>query len=571
MTKRKIKRQIKIDFPEATGNYWRCVWIDQVYYQRKQRKIEVYFYNTESFSDKIFNPQTLYKTKIPISNLSEFGIGSIYNVEERKFEELNYEEIFRITIKENLYLAKAIEFPINGCEDFITNANEVIPIGFKYLKTFGKSNFRNSHILISPYTILQYFLFYNDRLINKVMSGRLVEGFDLKDLKFRKCEETNMVIGMLRYDAEMLTKGEASIIAPYLFLKNNAGIKFLKSLYSHIEKSFLNTLGGNMSSHLSFNWQDFQNYNIDVVGKTYNKDSKTYLLAYRICNFTFNDSQPYIVDKIELFPFNAKDSTEDRKNHEEEDIDKPGDPDIEGVSLNLNADSAKPIPPINTPKDEQLLNPFNIQVDVIKRDKQLGAYRVNYLPNDLKIDDLTRDIENFDNESKDLIENIKIIIAKAGNFEYFKVLIKIMEKEFLSEDSKFKLKLISHYDEGISFYIAEIIYQSKAIYLVEFGSGIIGLFSSIGFNILETEFIYALVKEFIKKEPEVEPGKVLWTYIKNEFEKYYEKKGIILYTGAKHLNKPDKVIARNKTEALEAAARRTAENIYLFRIKRFLI
>lgn len=563
----KKKKSIKIDFPHAAGNYWQIMWIEQVYYQRKQRKIEVLFCNKESITNDKFNPDNVYKTKIVISYLSDFGIGSIYNVEKESFENFKFNEVYRIKIEQNLYLAKNIEFPLNNSIDFLKNSNEIVPLGFNYLKAFGESNSGKSHILISPYTILQYFLFYNDKLISKAMSGRLVDGFELSEMKFRRCDETGERIGMLRYDAKELTKQQATIVAPYIFLKNNSGIKFLRSLHSHVEKAFLNSLNGLKRAYLSFHWQDFRNYEITVVGKSYSVDTKKYLLGFRICNFQFNDANPYIVDKIELFPYNAKDSTDDRDNHEPEDVDRVGDPQLEGISLNLNADTGKPFPLINSPVTGEILNPFNIQVDVIKRDKQLSAYNVNYIPNDQEIKDLIREVEDFDNESKNIIENIKNIIAKANKFEYFKVLVSVLERDFLSNDPNFKINLYSHSNDLKTFYIAEVIYQFKAMYLVEFGSGIIGIFNTVNLNRLETEYLYSLVNEFIEKESEIEQGKIFWTFIKNEYKEVYEKRGIIIHMGAKHLQVPNGTVAKNKKEALQAATHRTAKNIYQFRIK----
>lgn len=579
MSNKKIKKTIKIDLPEGEGRFWKVIWINKVYYQAKQRKIDVYFQNTKSNHDEELVPEKVCRKKMAISSLADLGIGSVYNAEEKIFDKPHFDEVFRIEIKKDIHLAKTIDFPLNGNKYFLPNANEIVKVGFNFLKTYGGSHIRKRLILTSPYTILQYFLFYNDRLISKAMCGKLLDGFGLDKIKYKICEDTGGLIGMLRYDVNKLKKREACIVAPYLFLKDHAGIKFIKSLFSHVENNFLQIFKEPKSSYLSFNWQDFKNYSIDVIGKSFYKDSNKYLLTYRICNFRFNDSQPFTVDKIELFPFNSKDSTTDRENHEPEDVDKPGNPTITGVSLNLSASAAKPIQPLNAMENTLVPNPFNIQVEVIKRDKQLSAYNVNYITNDDEINDLTRELENLDKYSKDIIYNIETIIAKVKNFEYFEVLLKILQEEFLVENPSFKMKRFNYTDDINSFYAAEISLNTKAMYLIEFGSGIIGIFTSDRLYRLKGEDIYLLVDEFKAKKNKVESGKVLWTYIKNEFEDekekkieegFYKKRRIIIYTGIKHVQEK-KVNEKNEAEALQIAAKKTADKIYSDRIKKILI
>lgn len=558
----KKKSPIKINFPEAVGNFWCVLWINQIYYHSKERKIDVFFFNCKEINDK-YDQSIIYRTKLVIGNLSEFGLGSVYNVKERKFEDINFGDIYQIKISQPLHLAKTIEFPINGNVEFIPRAHEIVPIGFSYLKTFGENKSINRSILISPYTILQYFLFYNDELISKALSGKLAESFKLKEIKYRVCEDTGELIGMLQYDANNLSEKAAIIMAPYIFFKDHSGIKFIKSIHSHVESCFLNTLSGNLKSYLSFNWHEFKDYIIEVCGKFYDVNKKKYLLAHRICNFQFNDPQPFIVDRIELFPFNEKNSTDDRKNHNPEDVNRLANPKLDGVSLNLNADNANPLPPLNILED-RFSNPLNIQVDIINRDIQLSAYNTNYKPNSKIIDSLTREIENLDNESKNIIENIKNIIIKASNFEYFRILTTVLKKEFLSNDSKFK---ISRYNNENKYYIAEVLYENKAMYFVEFGNGIIGIFNSIDKYPIEEEALYALIDEFLEYKDNVGVRKVLWTLLKNKYAEYYNsKKKIILHTGVKHLDVPKGYNPANRKEALIVGARRTAENIYKFRI-----
>lgn len=575
--KKKKSRTIELNFPERTWNYWYLIWIGKIHYQKRQRKVELYFYNKKSPTDYFgdLDRTGLYMNLVAISCLSELKIGSIYDTREKKVIDFNQGQGFDIFIRENLYLAKK-EFPLNRNQYFIENSNEIVPPGFTYLKAFGKNDRESRMVLISPYTIIQYFLFNNDVLINNAFSGELIEGFKLKEIVYYKCKETGELIGKLKFDTEKLSKDQAIILAPYMFFKDGSGIKFLKSIYSHVNKAFLDRLSGKKSTYLSFHWDDFRNYEIMVQGKPYFTVSangkEEYLLAYQINSFKFKDRKPYIVDKIELYPISSKDSTDDRENHDPEVVNRPRDPETESIALNLNADMALLLPPINTPVETEQGNPFNIPVELIKRDQQNNAYIVNHIPNNDAINSVTRDLEYLENESESIRENIKNIIITVGKFEYFREVLNVLKEEFFSKSSSFHINSYPPSFFQKSFHIAEISYLSKYIYLVEFGSGIIGVFNSGNLNKISTERLSGIISAFLQKEDKVESGKVLWTQIKNKFEnEFYERYYIVIHTGVKHLNTFGEVKAKNAKESIRYGASRCAKNIYNNRIKNVIV
>ncbi|PZU91428.1 MAG: hypothetical protein DI529_01140 [Chryseobacterium sp.] len=562
------EKKIQINFPEAKWKYWFLIWIGKIHYESGERKIELYFYNkkdsTDYYDDIEFS--NLQIKLLPVSFLSEFKIGYIYNVREKRIEITNGGYVFNIKIPKNLYLTKNKEFPLNGNPFFLKNAKDIIPLGFSYFKAFSNNRRENRQILISPYTILQFFLFNSDILIKKALCGELIEGFNFKNIKYRQCEENGDIVGLLEYDTQKIQKSDAVILAPYFFLKNLAGIKFLRSISTHVDKAFSDSLIGKKSTYLSFHWEDFINYELTIKGKPLymEKDNEktNYLLAYQIDSFRLKAPKPYTVDKIELFPMNSTTSTDDRKNHTPKNVDRPLHPETQGLSLTLNGDATNNQPAVDFAIENEYGNPFNIKVEVIKREKQFQAYNAKYYA-DKEITELTRELERFDNDSTIIRENIKNILVKISKLEYFNEVAQALKYKFTKNDSNFKVTLPYSFTD---FYIVEISYLSKYMYLIEFKNGIIGVFNASKLNKLSTEKLNSIGNQFIFEKDEIEKGKVLWTYIKNVCEEKYRQQDIIIKQGVKHLNIPKGIKEDEIDNAIKEAAYKTAENIYTNRI-----
>lgn len=569
------KKKHIINFPEGRGQYWYLFWIGKIKYN-KQRKVDLYFYNKmmpdESWYNNIDYNNWVVKT-VPVSFLSEYGIGSLYDAKEEKLLPLSYDNCYNFTMHDSYYMTQN-KFPLIGNEYFIKNSMQIIDNSFKYLKVFGKNKFKkNRCILISPYTILQYLFFYSDKLINKAFSGEILSGFNLDKIKTYPGlgDDLGKEIGELHYDASKLTKQEAIILAPFFFIKDEKGIKFLRSIYSHVHESFFNNLREEGNTYLNISWE-FKKYNLGVTGKEmYALDSEgkkvDYLLAYRITNFTFLDKQPYTVDEIRLFPFNAKNSTKDRKNHDPIDVTRPTISETEGLSLNLTKDTAN-----NNPAgeivNEKLRNPFYIPVTIIKREKQKEAYNVDLQNVDNENKDVIREIENLLEFADTVKENIKNSIITIGNFEYFREVIKILKKDYLDMLPNFNVREFSKNEIPLPFQFVEIGHLNKYIYFVEFGNGIIGVFNKEVFLRIPTENLFLLGSEFNDYENEIkDTSKILWSYIKNQYSRDYIARGIVIQLGAKH-DRPrkDDGSITNREELITKAASRTAKKLFETRI-----
>jgi hypothetical protein len=118
------KKKHIIEFPAGRGGYWYLFWLGKVRYNNKQRKIDFYFYNKmtldESFINNIDYNNWVVKS-LPISYLSEYGIGSVYDIMNEKPLTLPYDNSYQINIEDVFRMTKN-EFPLNGNKFFIQNS-----------------------------------------------------------------------------------------------------------------------------------------------------------------------------------------------------------------------------------------------------------------------------------------------------------------------------------------------------------------------------------------------------------------------------------------------------------------
>jgi hypothetical protein len=292
------------------------------------------------------------------------------------------------------------------------------------------------------------------------------------------------------------------------------------------------------------------------------KDQEIFI-AYRIAEFEISKDQ-YCVDRIDLIPFNSKDSTIDRKNHEKINVSRPVSSDHKGYSLVLNQEATSSYSsPTDIQKTDQRCS-MAVKVRVISRDEQKEAYNVTpFAPGE--IEGLSRELENLDNSIKYYKENIKKefeCIELISNYKYFKRLVQELIDRFHLDINKNPFKIEDNkslvFIESFKLDIVEIHFELKFFYLVEFGKGFIGIFNCYKrINPMDLEVILI---DFVKLSDELLKGQVLWTLVNNRKELYRKRYGIEIQTGIEH--------KRHGTTGNVYAS--PSEIIYYDRIKRSL-
>ncbi|MCT3950233.1 hypothetical protein HZQ32_17040 [Elizabethkingia anophelis] len=571
------KTKYRINFPLITGKYWFLIWIGKIHYHRKQFKVEFYFVNKTLPNDELRNLDLNkpFTQLVPIGYLADFRIGSLYNT--RTQELVNYVSYGsrrqRIQVNKQISFAKK-EFPLIGNHYFLKNASSIISEDFRYLILLDTKHKYNERTLalISPYCILQYF-FHSDRLINKALTNSLLDGFDMKKAKLYYDSTSNERIVELEYDQDKLKKKEAFLIARYLFIKNDIGTKFIKSVGSNVYNSLIqNRIKKEKSCYLDFKF-DFCNYVIECYGKEfYNKVNEYkkdyYTLIYQINKFDFQDKNPYTVDKILLIPFNSKNSTKDRDNHEAMEVNRPLKPKPSAFVLLLDHDTANPTTPDTSIKPTDQSLPFRIKIEILERKDQLEAYTVNWLPATHESEGIVRDLENLDNDAKNLRENLEREIAYLDSISQFEHFNKTIDQLELIDPVHTIVQRdplgigINQYPvqiESLWISIIEVIWNSEYTYLIEFGKGFIGVFNHINYSKIDADNLNILLPIFERYKLLAHEGKKsFWTYINLYAHKFQRDHQVIIQKGVEH--------TRMQIKGQNDVFLQTAKRIYKTRI-----
>lgn len=553
-----MKNSVLLKVPdEATNRYWYLIWIKKIAYLNKHRKVKVTFINKESPKNYLndLDRKYIYTTYLSVSLLSDLSTGVIYDSKDKCFITPEFQKNISCRVSKFLYPTNR-PFPLRNI--LFPNEDEVFN-GLSYYVLFGKRKDLKYNVLISPYVLIKYFLHNSDKLILDAIKGELLDAFKLSNLKFYKDRETGERIVELSYDSSKIKKTLAYIVAPILFLKGKFGLTFIQSIYSQILNSFLHQKNGNkIESYLKLDWR-FENYEVFFNGEDFNNvidesgKVKNYFLVHRIVDFKFNDPNPFIVDKIILTAYNSKNSTEDRENHDKIPVERPKKPKGGTLLLKLNQDISNSSNTIQKTRKVSKESPFNIKIDHVDREEQINAYDVIPIGSDKVIDGLVRETEEFNNEINAIRQNIYDelkLLEGIKNLNYF--INVLSELESLSKKNSILINKNIFGEGEEDFYypfypstnkylkLAEIFYNNSYIYLVEFGSGLIGIFTSYDLRKIEIIVLKRIINKFFDYKKELEGKnykKILWTYIYKRKEDFFNNDHLIIIQGVEHVRK----------------------------------
>lgn len=551
-----------LKFKNTTQQFWYLAWIGEISHTKKLIKVELFFikcdYNISS--DLKLNYNIFEKVKVPVSYLSSFKIGVIYCVKNKELINPDLSEFNKNT---NTFISYGIvksneTFPLlNNLYFKKIIAHNTIKINYYRLKIN-----ENISILITPYSILQYLLFKTDKLVKEILSTEILSCFRFNINSSYIEKESGKKVIELYYDQSKLNHNEASVIAPFLLMKDNLGLKFINSIHSAIFNSFLN----NKNSVFPDIYFGFKCFKIGMKTKLYKHENHMFNLANELNYLEIKDYNLFKIDKILLFPFIDKSSTEDRKNHEEIPYFKDQIQIIDdGHIINLQQDSTSSHSPIlDQDSQEYFQVPFNIEIEPVNRKTQINAYRaINNSTNDI-IEESVRDFNSFQYEEKVIKKNIELILLE--NYKYFKKITSYLE---LYPDIKINdnpLKIKGKYPTRIGESLIDIIeinYCERYIYIIEFGEGMIGVFENIEPAQISASLLTILIINFNNTKS----NELLWTHIYHKlFNKYRTEFRINIRMGIKHSRKSVKINENDKYVAIQ----KTAERIYYDRIKRIL-
>lgn len=546
------KRTHKLEFPEAPGNYWYLYWIGKIIYE-KSMKIEFYFVNTNAANDhlKYFNLSNVHIHKMPVAYLVEFKIGTLYSVPDRNI--IDYELtksglIPALSVRDG-YKPTSKKFPLIG-NQFFPKIKDSLDSELTYMNFY----YYGMPVLVTPYCLAQYLFFKSNKLIHFILSGSLLDHFHFNKIRFFRDQTHNRVIAELPFDQGSLGNDDAKVIAPYLFMKGDIGIRMMRSLYSNLNASFIQARHNKkkLESYLKLDFR-LRGYKLGLEGKHFydnktdlkNKEGKI-LLTYDIKYLQFNDPDIFSVDQIYLIPYNSKQSTKDKKNHDEKEVTRPTEPDTRTISLILHNN----LPGRSALSNEATINdnsrnPFNVAVDLINREEQDQAYKVVPIPSNEDLDGLVRGLEEYCKDSKFIQESIRkemIFQDSINKFQYFYEVINTLNNRFQVSINEDPLGIgLNYYPTEIKcdnhfLYVGlvEANYKSAYSYIIEFGKGFIGFFQKRDSRRISHNELKLLINKFIQADKGLGKNKVLWSLIYEESNYYLKNYSIIIHRGIEH-------------------------------------
>lgn len=577
-------RPKKLNFPPAPGIYWYLYWIGKIHFD-KIWKVELYFINKNNRDDqqKDYNSSFVECHLIDATYLCELTIGSLYNTEQCMWVTYSLPRSRTLQVKTiKKYFQTKKPFPLLGHLYFpkVSNLEDSELSYFTFHRSFGPG--KKSIILVTPYVLANYFLFHSSQLVSKLLSGELLKCFDFDSLRFYYDEQAGQRAVQISYDESILKKREAQLIVPLFFIKDSVGLKMIESVYSYLHHSLISKGRSSTTSegdYLSIDFSPAQ-YEMEVQGKYFYADTRAvelqeaeleYLLAYRIKSFRFLQEDPFGVDRIDLIPSNAKDSTDKRDEKNKVNVIRPKEPDTVGLTLLLNKDSSGSTTHINSTVDSNDELPFNIEVRRLKREDQLFAYQVNSVPNDQHFENLVRGVKSHLSYCESLREQIQKEVQHQEfieNYEYFRQLIKLLgEKPSLQIISdplgigvdNYPMELIkTGKDSKNSIDVKAINFKGRLTYLIEFGTGLIGVFNRRDDLEINRETLWSFLENVLYENERLPKRRLLWTRINRLSSSFLVKFGIQIQQGIEH--------QREQREVYGNVIQETAERIYKERI-----
>lgn len=562
-----MSKKVTDEFPQANGRYWYLYWIDKIFYENKNFKVDFYFVNTNESNGYLrnFNLDKIHKIRVPVEYLCDYHIGTIcdtnFNNKIKKNEGFSKDSF---SVKPGIYRPTKASFPLIDYP-FFPNEPNLNDVNFSYF-TYN-SNYSKHPVIVTPYCLAEYLLFRSTSLTKKIFSGNILAAFHFNNLKILKDKTSNEVIVELPYDKKKLkNENDAITISKYLFLKNKAGIKMIKSIYSSIQQGFRDNSarGQEVSSFLNLNFE-FGGYSGDVEGKLFYrlKDTGKVFLASKIIKLNYTE-KPYSIDRIVLIPIDEKINTTNSTVNPNN--TKPVKPNITGLNLYLNPPT-RPHDDVREVIATNQIDPIDINVEVkpIIIDESYGE---NFIPLEFDVDGGSRNTDELDEYIGELItiqqevEKVYEEIIYIENLKYFEKVVEYLNErediqinyDPLNIGGKYPISILGIRQFKID--IVEVIWNQKYLYLVEFGSGNIGVFRGVdATNTVDSEDIVEMLEEFVKINPEEAKYKLLWTIVYNERKEFAQEKGVKIERGIEHTR-----------ESKDIPTKVTADRIYNDRI-----
>lgn len=551
------EKEIKIEFNKnAPGRYWYLYWIGKITVDNNIFKIKLNFINTDKI-DNFYNGYKNYKEYkqeviLPIENLVFLTPGTIYDSEKNKLiysSEYNKDERnVKIDFPFDYRKTKKV-FPFLDSQYSIFDQRDDLDSLDYYFFVTSKIIFNrksNIKLFLTDYVLCKYFFFNSSKFLSLLIRQGIKELFDISSIKIIT-DDNSKRIGLLKYNNNLLGEEDVSLMAHFLFMPGDKGIKSLLKLESEVLSFFVRE----RNNHEKIKSGIFLNtifpfsenlLSVNIQGKAFKVDEQDYFIAERIIDHQYNPNL-FLVDKIrieELFP---KTSTDQKADLDKTKVSLPAQPSIKGNRINLTSESLgnSKANIIDTHINSGRVSGFQFPVEKIIRDKQDKAYDVSLIPTEKQLNEGTSINQGSDLGSDSVRNNFLDTLppTSISRFELMRLTVKKLEEKYrvkcqfkcLSSSilSNNTYKISNHSVMVISLY-----YQNKYFYLVEFNRGFTGFIHDNSLERIDPFKLELFLKSSVKKIDELKKNQYVWTKIRMFSDDAKKKLGIVIVDPLKH-------------------------------------
>lgn len=560
-----------INFKEAPGQYWYLNWISQTTITDKGKHMtKFHFINTAepNCKRKYFYSKNKQEHIFPSESLSFLTIGTIYDTQTNEYIkpedyrlDSHYMYLDRIG---NLNLVDGQQPVFKNIEALLID--DIDFTDFKYYTT----QLLGHHLILTSEVICNYFYFLSTQLTGRLLYNGIDSLFNLESRFLTN--ENKEKIGHVIYNntKNQLTDKEAWLIAPYLFMNDDKGVKSLRSMTNNLKAFFVNNRNNKdrlqTGTYLNTELPHSANIRLEFLGRKFNLNGKGYFLASKIIG-DFEKKTPYIVDEIRLDKLHQNNSTEGKDSLINIRLTRPGQTKLSKGNDNLENGSSNPnaTPNEHNVPDNSYDSTFRPTITYVKREELKNGYHVNFIPNENELNGETISSGDSDPESNNILNDFNKYfgsLEKMSRFDFMFLYIEYLSEKygitynFKTLDTTISSRNIYNFPSG-NVAVVSLLYKTKSdkdedkyfyFYLVEFEEkGNLGfIYNSEKIQIAPIT-LELVVKDCLEEFSTLEPKQHIWSLIrKNKEDAFLEKYNITLGMPIEH-----RMINNTKKQALE--------------------
>jgi hypothetical protein len=547
--------------PNAPGRYWYLSWIEKAtIYKGNISRIKIHFINTLECKDYMRELDKSHSAvlELDVRVLMFLTIGSIYDVVDQCIvRHVDY----ATTIKDMKVSVVGDYRPTDmamNLEDYrytpFSNRIDFSNLSyysFSGVSTEGNYRFDNIKVILPVTTLCQYLFFHSTNIVFSLLNYRLDQLFLLDEKKILIIDDCN--VGYVRYNNKILSKSDAKVLAPFLFIKNDKGIISLNGISNNLSSYFYNNRYNkqkfNKGSYITTSWPFPVNSSFNISGKdfwTYTRHGEeldrkdVYFLAYEILNHSLHESV-LNVDQIRVEGVYEKSNKKsDTTKREGVRIRQGKYPEIDGNMVDVNnAPNNNALPVQFNVNQKTSLFSFEIPIDILIRDESDPDFNVNLLLTEKELSSATLDNFNSDSLADHYPVEGRVVPNKSiSRFDFIKMTVlelgrRGIDCSFNCLDKSIGFEMKYHFSD-YDVMVVELNFKSYYFYLIEFEFGSTGFIHGINYEQIPGRAIELFIDFCLESLTSRKKNESFWSLVKRMRSRSQRLYDIIIETPLDH-------------------------------------